>query len=340
MANKVSLITTKLLMNVVTFVYLLFKANPKRGDEKKCIETEIRHVFISVKKRHLMIGCLAMLSFSRYVDNIQFNILFDYTPGLFDKLILKRSSLNIVVIQKKVIEQIKRKIKRYKWCSMFFDTGWQGKKFFVPILYNKIKKAIVLDCDTLFFKYPSQLVNWGRSDSDCIYMEDCDNYTVISPIEARSIIKKQINIRNLNCGLLGINTNVFWCFNSLKKINGYIKHILEIESSRRITVSHSEIPYGLREPLLEQTLYWLTFDQAVATVLPPKYYLIGKHILNKQEIGDPIFIHFAGDVDKKALYYYLRSSLVEWLIDKTRGKLSNTNPWYTYSSRYCYLCKR
>jgi lipopolysaccharide biosynthesis glycosyltransferase len=296
-------------------------------------------IFINIKKGHLPIACISMISINRYLDDLRFYAVFDYNPGYFDKFILSRYGLNITVLSNKNLLSYRGLLKKYKWCESFFGIGWQGKKFFVPILFKDSERVVVLDCDTIFLKNPTKFNMWLKTGKKSTYMEDCGNYLVISSIEAKEILKRNINIHNFNSGLLGINLNNFWQHNSLNQIENYIKQILAIMSSRQVEINRSGKMYGFTNHLFEQTLYWLTFSNSNAEVLGNNYYLIGKHIFNMQKIGDPDFIHFAGEGDKRTMYMYLFFSLTEWLGDKIFMKLKNDNPWYAYSKQYCYRCR-
>lgn len=293
-------------------------------------------VYMTVNSSYFPLVIISILSLSFFVRNIKFILIPDGKLRKFQKFIINNTNLNIKIISAHQLSQIDNSLRPYKNLNAFYKFDWQGKKLIVPLLTNKSKKFIVLDPDTIFLSDPIELKNWITKKNGCVYLEDCDNYFLISPWEAKSLLNKTPKLSKVNTGLLGLDTTKF--INILPLLDKYIAKIININGTRRTKIYSDKIPFENTEHLLEQTLYWLLLEDVDSMKLSDKYYVFGKHLYKGKSIGNPDFIHFAGEKNKKSMYRYVFISFTKWVLSAISSKRVQKIPWYRYSNIYCHNC--
>jgi hypothetical protein len=287
-------------------------------------------VYVPVKKGHLILGAIAILSAQKFVGNLKFHLIMDYSPGIFDKFILYSLGKNVQPIPVRSINKINSKLSG--WSKNFFESGWQGKKFFVPLMHGKYERVIVMDPDTIFTSEAKFVKKWLGKGVSTMHLKDCGNYVAVSTLEANSITGENIKLKNLNSGLILLNRKNFWKYNSVNKIEIYIKKTINMVRDRKTEIIPLNKPFLHVSHLLEQTLYWYTLNNLNSGFLEDEYFVFGRHIYNYEAIKSPVFIHFAGELNKKSMYRYIFFSL----LDKIKKRNSLT-PWFA-GKRYCVNC--
>lgn len=287
-------------------------------------------VYVPIKKGHLIIGGLSILSARYFIGEMDFILIVDYKIKFWDKTILKLLGKGVQVISVRDLEKLSARLSG--WNKKFFDSGWQGKKFFVPLMYKNYNKVIIMDPDTIFCAEPKTLKNWIHNGSGSMHLKDCGNYVAVSGIEAEYITNNKIEIKSINTGLILLDLKSFWRKNKLNHIDKYIYKIIKTVYDRKTQIIPQDKPFLHINHLLEQTLFWLTLDITGSRFLDRTYFVFGRHIFNSEKIGKPAFIHFAGELNKKSLYRYLYFSL----LDKLKMPISKT-PWFI-GTKYCENC--
>ncbi len=327
MKQKTVLALMRVFVNTAIYLqFLIFKAT---NDSINKVP-----LYMPINSRYFPLGLVSLMSLEVFLKSSEIYLIIDGKLNYFQNLILKFGHLNIYTISKPDLRKLENKLKPFNKLQEFFKLDWQGKKLLVPFIYKKSDKVLILDPDTLFLAKPISLINWILRGANNIYLEDCDNYALISPLEAGSILSKKTELQKVNTGLVGLNMNSIPLQKILPLINKYIVNIINIRSTRRTKIYPDDRPFENLQHLLEQTLFWLLFENIPTQKLDKNYYVFGKHIYKGETIGKPTFIHFAGEADKKSMYRYLFISLVKRL---SSYRKSSNKPWFI-SNSYCYNC--
>ncbi|OGK11494.1 hypothetical protein A2768_00015 [Candidatus Roizmanbacteria bacterium RIFCSPHIGHO2_01_FULL_37_16] len=297
-------------------------------------------IFTTINKPNVFLSLISMASLNYFIPGIRFTVIDGGGLNRLHYLLFKLSKLNISFIEPNKDLKIKRMLNKYSYLLMYYKYGWSGKKFIHSLFQNKKGKIIILDLDTLFYKEPNEIINWILSSKESnLYLEDYENFSVISTIEAKKILNADLKKQRLNSGFICISLDNFWHNNSASSLNFYIKKIIEIVNTRLKTDYLEKNPLDYLYPIIEQTLFWLALNKCNTKILSQKYLIYPKHLFKKAKLEDIKFIHFTGDIEKLPMYKYLLGSLKDNLLDKINGRQKNDQPWYIYSGEYCRGCR-
>ncbi len=325
-----------LIVNSAALITLYFTDN---SQVIKITEDSLS-VFMMIGKSHIFMSIFAILSLTDYFQDVQFFLIFEKKINLLDRYLIDklRGRTMITVISETDITALKKEISGYSKLLDFYKSDWFGKKFIIPFLMGK-NKILVLDSDTLFVNKPKEIIRWTKTKTDySFYIEDSDNYVLLSKSEARSILKNRPKLDKLNSGLIAINLKQYRIKNNLPQINQYLDQTLKILNERKKQIYDDKEIFDIAGPFLEQTLYRLTLELIKTYRLNNKYFVFGKHIYGRQRIGKPVFLHFVSDLGKKSMYRYLFFSLIEFAYETFFKKSKIKKPWYRYSDNYCFRC--
>lgn len=190
-------------------------------------------VYIASCFQHFFLSLVAMSSLYFFYSDIEFYILDDGTLTIWQKIILKKICLPIIIIAQQDLKRIEQELVQFPNLLSFYKYGWSGKRFILPFLCKKGKKFILLDSDTFFLQSPKDIINWANYHKTYnLYLQDYQNFSIVSPVEVKSIFKRTPQLSKVNSRLLCFNGSIFSKRKSLIRINNWIKDILLIVKSR------------------------------------------------------------------------------------------------------------
>ncbi len=318
----------KCMIDLVIFCYAIGLISQKKSPSinVKGASPQTLSLFIISSSKDFQLSLTAMLSAYYFLPQITITYLHDASLRAWQRWILQRLPLSIEVFDN--YSNIDKQLSRYPTTRRFYNYSWSGKKFLVPLLHKKNDLVMLLDTDTIFLDSPTEIYTWLKKPRGAWYMQDYQNFQVVSPIEAREILGKKASLLNVNTGLLGFNVKDLKKKHSLSSVEGYLTRIFQTVKSRVLYDDFLNNDFHLYSHLLEQTLFWLLLESLSTTKLPRSYFLCNQQIgRNLQNVLPKKFVHFAGDPTRKSLYRYLFLSLKTFISDIIVGKKS-VKPWY------------
>lgn len=326
----------KMVVNVATIISVLFYPSSNGQHSPKVA------VFLSITRHHVYLALLSMLSLYRFLPSSRFFIINDDTLQPWHVWLYKHSRLPLIFVSPSQQKKIHDLLAPYPNLQAFYDYGWSGKKFVIPLVYSGYRKIIMLDGDTLFYRFPKEIAEWieNRSSYHC-YLKDYLNFSVVSPIEAQAIMGKKPSLFQVNSGLLCFDRQSIKKQVSFSLIDQWIRRILHTVKMR-MTYDYgrgntNDFIYVF--PLLEQTIHWFMLSLTHAIQLRNDYFVFPEHKFHGKPLINPIFIHFTGEARfNLPMYKYLGFSLMKKIIDVLH-RCANTHQWFVYSTEYCPRCR-
>ncbi len=304
-------------------------------------------IYYVISKRDFFISIFSMLSLNHFIPGLRYYLYFDFSLNHFNKFIIeklftKRVRISILKIRE-VEDKILPEIKNFSYAKAFFNYGWSGKKFFIPLFFEKNGKSILIDSDTLFVEKPTEILEWLKNKSNKMgFLSDYANFSVISFPETDFILKRPHTVEHLNSGLLMFSLPLFHRHISVKKIDDFIKLILQLNEQRRDYDHHANIELKLVFPIIEQSLHVL-----IAEIIPSfrldknRYQVFPEHKLLGKSITPVVFMHFTGDFYRYQMYKYLLTMVLKKtkrLILNKQKSPKDERPWYIFSKSICINC--
>lgn len=323
---------------VNTATYLSFYLDRSRFQSVKNTDLTI---YMVTSKKHFVLSLCAIASLLKFIGGSRIILINDGSTTWVQKMYLHSLNWPVTLLSGRITSRFRNRLLSYRSSLAYYDFGWSGKKFFLPLFQESKGKVIVFDSDTLFIQPPKSIIEWITSAKrQNMYMVDYKNFTVISNLEAESIIHKPLKVRQLNSGLICADITAFQGNNSLRSINVYLSKIIDFNRDRVTAELHTSDPFTYINPLVEQSIHSLTLNNCVAKPLGEDYFMFPNHTVNGKPITNPTFIHFTGDgIDKRAMYKYLFYSLLKYSRDHLFNHSFTDLPWYIYSHEYCPECK-
>jgi hypothetical protein len=296
-------------------------------------------VYITISRNTFAIGLLAIASLDRQIPGLRYIMLDNGDFREFHKWVIKHLSRSIRILPLSDYRSVRGSLQKYPHLLQYFDYGWSGAKFFIPLLRNRRSRFIILDVDILFYRFPTEVFNWIQHFPETtLYLHDYKNFSVLSSIEISSLLHRRPRYTHINSGFLCINSKRLFAKTTLKQLDRFLSQTLEIVQNRMVFDLESKNPIMYVYPIIEQTLYGYLFNKTQSAPLClPEYVMFSEHKKLGYNITTPCMIHFAGEGNvKESLYRYLLMSLYRSVINIYRN---TQNPWYLSSSVYCLHCK-
>ncbi|MCB9813406.1 MAG: hypothetical protein H6772_03290 [Pseudomonadales bacterium] len=291
-------------------------------------------VFYCSGKNDFFLTLISIFSLATHVKNIEYYI-YHEKYNIFHEQIVDylNKKIHIHLIDKKTINATIYGMTKYKNIKSFMEYGWSGKKCFLPLIFKKTKKSILIDSDTIFFSKPVEIIEWiNKENKHNLYLKDYKNFSIISKSEAKTILGEKLSFDMLNSGLLCFNIDAIFSKLSLIEINVFIEKILKIVQTRLTFDAIERSKFFYVFPLLEQSLHLLIFNKSISKSLPKKkYFVLPKHTIFGENIKKAIFIHYTGDSLRLHIYKQLFLSLFSYLIKQ------NSTLWFINKNR-CLSC--
>ena len=144
-----------------------------------------------------------------------------------------------------------------------FNNPYVRKKI-ASILCTTHDKILFLDSDILFFKKPTQILNWMDNKQDAIYIQDFQNAYIFSAVESKNIFNIY-PLPKVNSGLIGISKSML----NQKLLTKVLTHAMPLTK--------------FRPPHL-QVYFALIFAENVNVKITPlpHSYVVSDHILQYQ----------------------------------------------------------
>lgn len=305
-------------------------------------------IYYVVSKKDFVITIFSILSLNHFIPNLNYRLYFDFNPNFFhrfviEKLLTKRVRVSLLETSE-VENTIFPELKNFSYAKAFFDYGWSGKKFFIPLFLEKTGQSLLIDSDTLFFDKPTEIVEWLKKNSKKMgFLSDYAHFSVISFPETDFILNRPHTVKYFNSGLLLFSLPHFHKNVSMRQIDDFIKMILQLNGQRRDIDHHANIELKFVFPLIEQSLHTL-----IAEVIPSfrlnkeRYQVFPEHKFLGKEVSTAIFMHFTGDFYRYQIYRYLWVMLLEKVkrsIVLKQKRTNNQKPWYIFSREICIKCR-
>ena len=196
-----------------------------------------------------------------------------------DVEILKKHIVGVNFVDRETSDKImKERLSGYRLCLKYRDEidadNSSPPKLFDQILISKTKKLILLDADTLFFNYPSEIIEWADSDaSTSLYLKDIMTVYMIEYPAINEIKGLPRVPPHFNAGLL--------CFD--KRV--LTDNLDRIEELCRMLLAHGGDFCGL-----DQTIFAMLLPNK--RILPHTYTCkISEELKNNKDL---IFKHYVG----------------------------------------------
>lgn len=297
-------------------------------------------VYITTNHELTWLAILAMLSFKYFIQNVHFKIINGGGLTHRDYKWLKRTKLSLSFVTSEEERKTERLLRPYPYLHKYFQYGWSGKKFFIPLLTTPSDRYMILDLDIIFFRSPTHIIKWFHAHNPpSMYMKDYENFSAISTVEAAFILQQEPKHININSGLLCINSKQLLKHTPLATLNKYSRYILQCAKNRLSYDHNTDNDVVYVYPVIEQSLFWLAFEKQRAQSLPKEaYYIFPRHKFKHTIIRNPICIHFTGEETKRSIYKYLFFSFFSMLKDVALSKKILYIPWHNYSNNYCVNC--
>lgn len=317
----------------IAIVFTVFFLNKKYNSNDSKPQSR---AYYQCSDSDFLITIASMLGFNNYCNNVEFAVHKNlYT--IFDKIILKKLGrhMGVKVLTSKEINKLSVTLTNYPKTKGFFNYGWSGTKCLLPLLEKEYDKTILLDSDVLFFNNLEEISKWINTKKKYnIYLQDFKRFSIISDVEAKHILGKNLRLKPVNSGLIGFNLNLFSRPKVFSNIERYIKDILKINNTRLTSDSFLKSEYFSTFPLLEQSIHWLLLEGGDSISLPNKSYKVyPPHSLYGEDINDAKCIHYTGDQKR----YFIYRQLFYMLINKILSGKMIPKPWYCFSGE-CYHC--
>ncbi len=324
-------------VHIALIIYILFYRKRHRSSQ-----AYDANIYVSVNDNYFFLSLATILSLDFFVKNLNYAILNGGKLSKFHRFIFKYLGIQVTYPEEKEERSVRLLLMNKPSLEAYYNYGWSGRKFCIPLLTNPFNKTVILDLDILFFNYPKELVLWLTNESNCCnyYIKDYENFSVLSSIEVESIQKRKPWLSHVNSGFLLLNHKDLLDKTPLKQLDDIIRQTIIIVKDR-LTFDHmanSDIVYIY--PLIEQTLFWIMFENSYAKPLNSKnYVMFPRHKVHKEKITQPTMIHFTGEADKRSMYKYLFFSLFSFCVNFLRSYPKSTKLWINYSNEYCPRCR-
>ena len=305
-------------------------------------------IYYVSRKSDLFVMIISILSLNHHIPGLNYRILLDQQPDFLSKYVITKLLSKLVRLELLSLENVEEKIipklKSSYYAKSFFNYGWAGKKFFIPLFLEEKGSSILIDSDTLFTAPPDEIAEWLKQKSqEMLFLSDYANFSVISLVETDSILKKKHRLKNVNSGLLLFPLTQFHKRNSLKEIDQNIKAIIELNKERSSYDYHTEIELIYVFPILEQSLHTLIAERLPHNVLDrKKYQVFPEHALQGKDVKNAHFMHFTGDIHRYQMYKYLFYSLFKKTTTRfiaNKGTSTQKLPWFIFSRSLCINCQ-
>lgn len=325
-------ILTAAFRGVINTVIIVFHVRTHTGIPSVSLQTP---VYVPSGRSTAYLALLSMYSFNRHIPGLRYILLDSGDITKIQKWMFRHIGVHVEIIGVGDVNVIRAKLKKYPSLLQYFDYGWSGRKFFVPLLSDDSDAFILLDVDILTFAVPHVVKKWIYAKKDkSLYMEDYKNFSVLSNIEMNYTLKKQLQHTRVNTGFLCVNHKKILQTIPLKRLNLFMEQVHSIVSDRILRDLKTKNPLDYIYPMIEQTLYWYIFEHTKSQSLSATEFVIfPRHLMNHFPLINPVMIHFSGEADKESEYKYIWMSLLSWLKKRT-------DPWYAQSPWYCMDCRK
>lgn len=204
-------------------------------------------------------------------------------------------------------DEAKVKTTKYPYISRL-RASWQGKKLVDVNLMKKTPKLLLVDPDVLFYRYPTEIIQWIYKGTKNMAMEDYKSFNVLSRAEFQKYLRVKRISRNINTGIVGLVDEAFR--HHLAHIETFLRVVENIQTNDRKLSEEDVYSEYTRQSrhLLEQSAYSYYFSlNSYTTLLSRSRYLMYPKVIFRISPRPfypnmPVAIHYAGQASRRNFY--------------------------------------